>query len=192
MKSLQILFNGIVKENPIFVMLLGMCPTLATTSSAMNGMGMGLATTAVLVLTNMALSAVAPQIPDKVRIPVYIVIIAALVSVVELLMRAYTNELYEALGVFIPLIAVNCIVFARVEAFACKNSVFNSLLDGLGMGLGFTLALTIIGSVRELLGAGAIFGHQLFSDGVIVFILAPGAFIALAYLIVIFNKLKKR
>jgi len=174
--------------------MLGLCPTLATTSSAINGMGMGLATTAVLTMSNMVIAAVASQIPNKVRIPVYIVVIAAFTTVVQFLMQAYTPDLYDTLGIFIPLIVVNCILFGRAEAFASKNSVFDSMLDGLGMGLGFTLALTVIGMVRELLGAGSFFDISLLPegvDGILIFILAPGAFIALAYLLVIFNKFKR-
>jgi electron transport complex protein RnfE len=190
MSKLQIVTKGIIKENPIFVMLLGMCPTLATSSSAINGMGMGLATTAVLTMSNMAIASVGSLIPNKVRIPAYIVIIASFTGVVQLLMQAYTPGLYAALGVFVPLIAVNCIVMARAEAYASKNSLLNSAFDGLGMGLGFTLALTILGTVRELLGSLSIFGIKLSAgDGMLVFVLAPGAFIALAYLIVIFKKL---
>jgi len=190
MSKLQIVTKGIIKENPIFVMLLGMCPTLATSSSAINGMGMGLATTAVLTLSNMAIASVGGLIPNKVRIPAYIVIIASFTGVVQLLMQAYTPGLYAALGVFVPLIAVNCIVMARAEAYASKNSVLNSAFDGLGMGLGFTLALTILGAVREILGSLSVFGIRFSEgDGMLVFVLAPGAFIALAYLIVIFRKI---
>ncbi|MGE0078872.1 MAG: RnfABCDGE type electron transport complex subunit E [Bacteroidales bacterium] len=185
------LTKGILKENPIFVIVLGMCPTLATTSSAMNGLGMGLATTFVLLGSNIVISLMARFIPDKVRIPSYIVVIATFVTIVDLVMQAYTQSLYEKLGIFIPLIVVNCIVLGRAEAFANKNNVFESILDGIGMGLGFTFALTLLGSVREILGAGSIFDHKFIKgDGILVFILAPGAFIALAYLIVIFNKIK--
>jgi electron transport complex protein RnfE len=186
------LTKGILKENPIFVIVLGMCPTLATTSSAMNGLGMGLATTFVLLGSNIVISLMARFIPDKVRIPSYIVVIATFVTIVDLVMQAYTQSLYEKLGIFIPLIVVNCIVLGRAEAFANKNNVFESILDGIGMGLGFTFALTLLGSVREILGAGSLFDHKFITgDGILVFILAPGAFIALAYLIVIFNKIKK-
>lgn len=186
------LTKGILKENPIFVIVLGMCPTLATTSSAMNGLGMGLATTFVLLGSNVVISLMARFIPDKVRIPSYIVVIATFVTIVDLVMQAYTQSLYEKLGIFIPLIVVNCIVLGRAEAFANKNNVFESILDGIGMGLGFTFALTLLGSVREILGAGSLFDHKFITgDGILVFILAPGAFIALAYLIVIFNKIKK-
>jgi electron transport complex protein RnfE len=185
------LLKGIVKENPTFVLLLGMCPTLGTTTSALNGMGMGLATLFVLVLSNMAIAAVAAQIPDKVRIPAYIVIIAAFVTVLQLLMQAYTPALYETLGLFIPLIVVNCIVLGRAEAFAAKNGVVASAFDGTGIGLGFTLSLTVIGAVRELLGSGALFGYPLLpSGGITIFVLAPGAFIVLGYLMVLFNKIK--
>lgn len=186
------LTKGILKENPIFVIVLGMCPTLATTSSAMNGLGMGLATTFVLLGSNVVISLLARLIPDKVRIPAYIVIIATFVTIVDLVMQAYTQALYEKLGIFIPLIVVNCIVLGRAEAFANKNNVFQSALDGIGMGLGFTLALALLGAVREVLGSGSIFDHKFISgDGIIVFILAPGAFIALAYLIALFNRIKK-
>lgn len=191
MNKFQLITKGLLKENPTFVLMLGMCPTLATTSSAINGLGMGLATAAVLTLSNMAIAAVASQIPDKVRIPAYIVIIATFVTVVQFLMQAYTPGLYKTLGIFIPLIVVNCIVLGRAEAFAAKNSVFNSMLDGLGIGLGFACSLTVIGMVRELLGAGAFFGTKLLPEGITLFILAPGAFIVLGYLLVLFNKIKK-
>ena len=191
MNKLQLISKGLLKENPTFVLLLGMCPTLATTSSAINGMGMGLATAAVLTMSNMAIAAVASQIPGKVRIPCYIVIIAAFTTVVQFLMQAYTPALYDTLGLFIPLIVVNCIVLGRAEAFAAKNSVINSMYDGLGIGLGFTVSLTVIGAVRELLGAGAFFGMKLLPEGITLFILAPGAFIVLGYLLVLFNKIKK-
>ncbi|HOK61173.1 MAG: electron transport complex subunit E [Tenuifilum sp.] len=192
MSKLYNLTKGIIKENPIFVIVLGMCPTLATTSSAMNGLGMGLATTFVLLGSNTVISLIARFIPDKVRIPSYIVVIATFVTIVDLVMQAYTQSLYEKLGIFIPLIVVNCIVLGRAEAFANKNSVFDSILDGIGMGLGFTFALTLLGSVREILGAGSLFDHKFISgDAILVFILSPGAFIALAYLIAIFNRLKK-
>jgi electron transport complex protein RnfE len=191
MNKLQLIFKGLIKENPVFVLLLGMCPTLATTSSAINGMGMGLATAAVLTLSNMVIAAAATQIPDKVRIPAYIVIIATFVTVVQFLMQAFTPDLYKTLGLFIPLIVVNCIVLGRAEAFASKNSVFNSMLDGIGIGIGFTCALTVIGMVRELLGAGAFFGNKILPEGITLFILAPGAFIVLGYLLVLFNKIKR-
>jgi len=190
MNRLQIISKGIIKENPIFVLLLGMCPTLGTTSSAMNGLGMGMATTLVLIMANASISLVAGAIPDKVRIPSYIVIIAGFTTVVQLLMQAYTPGLYATLGIFIPLIAVNCVLLARAEAFASKNSVLDSICDGLGIGLGFTLALTTLGSVREILGSMSLFGYKFAQgDGMLVFILAPGAFIALGYLIVIFKKI---
>ena len=190
MSKLQLITKGLVKENPTFVLILGMCPTLATTTSAMNGMGMGLATLFVLVLSNMAISATASYIPDKVRIPAYIVIIAAFVTILQFIMQAYTPAMYETLGLFIPLIVVNCIVLGRAEAFANKNSVVDSACDGLGIGLGFTLSLTVLGLVREILGSGSAFGYKFISgDGILVFVLAPGAFLALGYLIVIFRKL---
>lgn len=192
MSKLYNLTKGIIKENPIFVIVLGMCPTLATTSSAMNGLGMGLATTFVLLGANTVISLIARFIPDKVRIPSYIVVIATFVTIVDLVMQAYTQSLYEKLGIFIPLIVVNCIVLGRAEAFANKNTVLDSALDGLGMGIGFTFALTLLGSVREILGAGSWFDHKFIQgDAILVFILSPGAFIALAFLIAIFNRLKK-
>lgn len=184
--------KGIVKENPTFVLMLGMCPTLGTTTSAMNGLGMGVATLFVLTLSNMAISLIKNLIPDKIRIPSFIVVIAAFVTIVQLCMEAYTPGLYNTLGVFIPLIVVNCIILGRAEAFASKNNVLDSALDGLGIGLGFTLSLTVLGAVRELLGSGSIFGVKLpfiEGDGILLFVLAPGAFIALAYLMVIFNKI---
>ena len=193
MNQLQNFTKGFLKENPVFVLLLWMCPTLGTTTSAINGLGMGLATAFVLVGSNFVVSLVKNLIPDKVRIPAFIVIIATFVTIVELTMQAYTPALYEQLGLFIPLIVVNCIVLGRAEAFASKNTVWSSVIDGLGMGLGFAFALTILGSVRELLGSGAIFGiHFIKGDGMLVFILAPGAFIALGYIIAIINKLNKK
>jgi len=193
MNNWQNLTKGFIQENPVFVLLLGMCPTLGTTTSAINGMGMGLATAFVLVMSNMAISAVKNIIPDKVRIPAFIVIIASFVTVVDLLMAGYLPALHEQLGLFIPLIVVNCIVLGRAESFASKNGVFASIIDGLGMGLGFTFALVILGGVREILGSGAIFGYKFIgdNDGMLIFILAPGAFIALGYIIAIINKLKK-
>lgn len=193
MKNMQVLVNGIIKENPTFVLLLGMCPTLGTTSSAINGMGMGLATMFVLVCSNVAISTVKNLIPDMVRIPSYIVIIASFVTLLQMVMQAYVPSLYATLGLFIPLIVVNCIVLGRAEAFASKHNPLASLFDGLGIGLGFTLGLTLLGSVRELLGTGKIFGLTLFSEdyGMLFFVLAPGAFIALGYLIAIVNNLKK-
>jgi electron transport complex protein RnfE len=185
--------KGFLKENAVFVLFLGMCPTLGVTTSAVNGLGMGLATTFVLVMSNLVVSVVKNVIPDKVRIPAFIVIIAAFVTVVELVMKAYVPTLFDALGLFIPLIVVNCVVLGRAEAFASKNTIWSSLLDGAGMGLGFTMALTILGTVRELLGSGAFFGMKLISgDALLLFILPPGAFIALGYLIVLANMLKEK
>ncbi|PIE88319.1 MAG: electron transport complex subunit RsxE [Bacteroidetes bacterium] len=193
MTKLELLKKGLIRENPIFVLVLGMCPTLGTTTSALNGLGMGVATLFVLMLSNMVISSIAGLIPSKVRIPAYIVVIAVFVTVVQLVMQAYTPALYDKLGLFIPLIVVNCVVLGRAEAFANKNTVFDSLLDGIGIGAGFTLALTILGSVREILGSGAVFGFHLWTgDGMLVFILAPGAFIALGYLMVLFNKLTEK
>jgi len=190
MSNLKYIVNGIVKENPTFVLLLGMCPTLATTTSAINGMSMGLATMFVLILSNMAIAAVARFIPDKVRIPSYIVIIATFVTLLQFLMQAYTPAIYETLGLFIPLIVVNCIVLGRAEAFANKHTVLESACDGIGIGLGFTIALTILGLIREILGNGSAFGWKFISgDGILVFVLAPGAFMVLGYLIVLFKKL---
>ena len=190
MGKLQLITKGFVKENPTFVLLLGMCPTLATTTSAVNGMSMGLATMFVLILSNMVISAIASFIPDKVRIPSYIVVIATLVTLLQFVMQAYVPDIYETLGLFIPLIVVNCIVLGRAEAFANKNSVVDSALDGIGIGLGFTMSLTLLGIVREVLGSGSVFGFKFIEgDGILAFVLAPGAFLALAYLIVIFKKL---
>jgi len=184
--------KGFIKENPVFVLLLGLCPTLGVTTSAINGLGMGLATTFVLVGSNMVVSLVKDAIPDKVRIPSFIIIIASFVTIVELVMQAYLPGLFDALGLFIPLIVVNCIVLGRAEAFASKNSVGSSIIDGLGMGLGFAFALTLLGGIRELLGSGGIFGFNfLEGDLMLVFILAPGAFIVLGYLIAIINKFNK-
>ncbi len=184
--------KGFIKENPVFVLLLGLCPTLGVTTSAINGLGMGLATTFVLIGSNLVVSLVRDVIPDKVRIPSFIIIIASFVTVVELVMQAYLPGLFDALGLFIPLIVVNCIVLGRAEAFASKNSVGSSIIDGLGMGLGFSFALTLLGGVRELLGSGGIFGFNfLEGDLMLVFILAPGAFIVLGYLIAIINKFNK-
>lgn len=185
--ALKTLTNGILKENPTFGLVLGMCPTLATTTSAINGMSMGLATLFVLVCSNAAISMLKNFIPDKVRIPAFIVVIAAFVTIVQLVMQAYLPGIYDVLGLFIPLIVVNCIVLGRAEAFAAKNGVGLSALDGLGMGLGFTLSLTVIGSIRELLGTGCIFGLNIFQEtyGMLIFVLAPGAFIVLAYLMAI-------
>ncbi|MDX9942386.1 MAG: electron transport complex subunit E [Bacteroidales bacterium] len=184
--------KGFIKENPVFVLLLGLCPTLGVTTSAINGMGMGLATTFVLVSSNVVVSLIKNAIPDKVRIPSFIVIIASFVTIVQLVMEAYSPDLFAALGLFIPLIVVNCIVMGRAEAFASKKGVLSSLIDGLGMGLGFTFALTLLGAVREILGAGAIFGHAFIKgDGMLLFVLAPGAFLGLGYLIALSNLLKK-
>ena len=193
-KALNTVLNGILRENPVFALVLGMCPTLATTTSAINGMSMGLATTFVLICSNMVISLLKNLIPDKVRIPAFIVVIATFVTMVQLLMQAYLPAIYEVLGLFIPLIVVNCIVLGRAEAFAAKNTVGLSALDGLGMGLGFTLALTLIGAVRELLGTGSLFGMNLYSEtyGMLIFVLAPGAFIVLGYLMALVQKLLKK
>lgn len=190
MNKLGLVTKGILKENPTFVLVLGMCPTLGTTTSAINGLGMGLATTFVLILSNMAISLIAGLIPNKVRIPSYIVVIASFVTILQLLMQAFLPSLYETLGLFIPLIVVNCIVLGRAEAFANKNSVGDSALDGLGIGLGFTASLTIIGLVREILGSLSLFGWKFAEgDGILAFVLAPGAFIVLGYLMVLFKNL---
>ena len=193
MKNMRILFNGLIKENPTFVLLLGMCPTLGTTSSALNGMSMGLATTAVLICSNFIISCIKKLIPDMVRIPSFIVVIASLVTILQMLINAYAPEVDKSLGLFIPLIVVNCIILGRAEAFAAKNSPVASIFDGIGMGLGFTIALTLLGASRELFGTGKVFGFTLFPEnyGALVFVLAPGAFIALGYLIALINKLKK-
>lgn len=185
--------KGFFKESPTFALFLGMCPALGVTTSASNGLGMGLATTFVLVMSNIVVSMVKSFIPDKVRIPAYIVLIASFVTIVELVMQAYVPELFDELGVFIPLIVVNCIVLGRAEAFASKNDVLSAGIDGVSMGLGFTLALMILGSVRELLGSGSIFGLELTSgEGILLFVLPPGAFLALAYLVVIINSIRKK
>ena len=191
---LSLIVKGIIKENPTFVLILGMCPTLGTTTSAINGLGMGVATMAVLILSNIFISLIKNLIPDKVRIPAFIVVIASFVTVVDMLMQAFVPSLYASLGVFIPLIVVNCIILGRAEAFASKNGVLDSALDGVGIGLGFTLSLTTIGAVREILGSGAIFGLSLgIGDYMpLVFVLAPGAFLVLGFLMVLFNKLAKR
>ena len=193
MKYLKVLLNGIIKENPTFVLLLGMCPTLGTTSSAINGMSMGLATTAVLVFSNLIISCLKNLIPDSVRIPSFIVVIASLVTILQMVLQAYVPSVYEALGLFIPLIVVNCIILGRAEAFAAKNGPISSVFDGLGMGIGFTIALTLLGACREVLGTGKIFSVTVFPEsyGALLFVLAPGAFIALGYLIAIVNKLRK-
>ncbi|MGB5244826.1 MAG: electron transport complex subunit E [Lutimonas sp.] len=188
----QNFLKGIVKENPVFVMLLGMCPTLGVTSSAFNGLGMGVATLFVLLMSNTVVSLVKAQIPSKVRIPAFIIIIASFVTIVEMVLEAYIPFLYEQLGIFIPLIVVNCLILGRAEAFASKNDLKSSVLDALGMGLGFVIALTVLGAVREILGNGSLFDFKFVSEDAntfILFILPPGAFIALAYLAVVFNKL---
>lgn len=191
--KLNIFTKGFFKENPTFVLLLGMCPTLATTTSAINGLSMGLATLFVLVLSNIAISAIAPVVPDKVHIPVYIVVIATFVTILQFAMQAYTPAMYTTLGLFIPLIVVNCIVLGRAEAFASKNGILDSALDGFGIGLGFTLSLTILGIVREILGSGSVFGYRFITgDAILVFVMAPGAFLALGYLMVLFNKIAKK
>ena len=193
MNNFKVLMNGIVKENPTFVLLLGMCPTLGTTSSAINGMGMGLATMFVLICSNVVISSIKNLIPDMVRIPAFIVVIASFVTLLQMIMQAYVPALYATLGLFIPLIVVNCILLGRAEAFAAKNGPVPSFFDGLGMGLGFTLALTILGGVCEFLGTGKLFDIAIMPEqyGMLIFVLAPGAFIALGYLIAIVNKLKK-
>ena len=187
------LTRGIVRENPVLVMLLGMCPTLGVTTSAINGLGMGLATMFVLMMSNMAISCVKKVIPDIVRIPSFIVIIASFVTVLEMLMQAYTPDLYTALGIYIPLIVVNCIILGRAEAFASKNTIFQSLLDAIGMGIGFTLGLVLLGSIREVLGNGSIFGYSFVSENatpLLLFIMPPGAFLALGGIIAVVNKLR--
>jgi electron transport complex protein RnfE len=185
--------KGFIKENPVFVLLLGLCPTLGVTTSAFNGLGMGLATTFVLIMSNLVVSVIKNFIPDKVRIPAFILIIASFVTIVELVMQAYLPALFEQLGLFIPLIVVNCLVLGRAEAFASKQNTLSSIIDGAGMGLGFAFALTLLGGVRELLGSGAIFSFKFMeSDGMLVFILAPGAFIALGYLIAIINRINNK
>ncbi|MBO7265186.1 MAG: electron transport complex subunit E [Alistipes sp.] len=193
MSKLQLITKGIIKDNPTFVLILGMCPTLGVTSSAINGMGMGVATMAVLIMSNMVISMIKGIVPDKVRIPVFIVVIASFVTIIEMLMKAYVPALYASLGVFIPLIVVNCVILGRAEAFASKNGIVDSALDGIGIGLGFTLSLTVIGAVREILGSGSIFGYTFAADVMpLLFILAPGGFLVLGYLMVLFNKIAKR
>lgn len=193
MNNFKIMLNGIIKENPTFVLLLGMCPTLGTTSSAINGMSMGLATMAVLICSNFVISSIKNIIPDMVRIPAFIVVIASLVTVLQMVMQAYAPDIYATLGLFIPLIVVNCIILGRAEAFAAKNGPIPSIFDGIGIGLGFTIALTLLGGVREFLGTGKLFDMAILPEeyGMLIFVLAPGAFIALGYLIAIVNKLKK-
>ena len=193
MSKMHFLTDGLVKNNPTFVLVLGMCPTLATTTSAINGLEMGLATMFVLILSNIVISLISPIVPDKVHIPVYIVVIATFVTLLELLMKAYVPDVYATLGLFIPLIVVNCIVLGRAEAFANKNGIGASALDGIGVGLGFTLSLTVIGLVRELLGSGSAVGLKLIpGDGILAFVLAPGAFLVIGYLMVLFNKYLKK
>ena len=193
MNYFKIISNGIIKENPTFVLLLGMCPTPATTTSSINGMSMGLATMFVLVCSNIVVSLIKSLTPDKVRIPVFVVVIASFVTILQMCLKAYLPEINKSLGLFIPLIVVNCIILGRAEAFACKNGPVASLCDGIGIGLGFTLGLTLLGTVREFFGAGSIFGFTLLPEtyNVLLFILPPGAFISLGYLIAIVNKLKK-
>lgn len=192
MNYFKVILNGLIKENPTFVLMLGMCPTLGTTTSALNGMSMGLATTFVLICSNVVISLLKNLIPDKIRIPAFIVVIATFVTIIQMAMEAYIPTLYDSLGLFIPLIVVNCIVLGRAEAFAAKNNPFASFCDGLGIGLGFTVGLTLLGIVREFIGTGALFSLRIFPEeyGVLVFVLAPGAFITLGYLIAIINKLK--
>ena len=194
MNKLRIIYNGLVVENPTFVLLLGMCPTLGTTGSAMNGMSMGLATMGVLICSNIVISAIKSLVPDKVRIPAFIVVIATFVTLLQMMMQAYLPELNASLGLFIPLIVVNCIVLGRAEAFASRHSVVDSAFDGIGIGLGFTVALTLLGAVREILGKGCVFGLQVYPEtyGSLVFVLAPGAFIALGFLVALFNYIRNR
>ena len=192
MNYIKTITNGIGKENPTFVLLLGMCPTLATTTSATNGMSMGLATMFVLICSNFVISTIKNLVPDKVRIPVFVVVIAAFVSMLQMLMEAFLPEINKSLGIYIPLIVVNCVILGRAEAFACKNNPLASICDGIGIGLGFTIALTLLGAVREIIGAGSLFGTSLLPEtcNVLLFVLPPGAFITLGYLIAIVNKLK--
>ena len=193
MNYLNIIKNGVVKENPTFVLLLGMCPTLATTTSATNGMSMGLATRFVLICSNVVVSLIKNLTPDKVRIPVFVVVIASFVTLLQMCLKAYLPEINKSLGIFIPLIVVNCVILGRAEAFACKNNALSSLFDGIGIGLGFTVGLTLLGAVRELLGGGALFGVVLLPEttNILLFILPPGAFITLGYLIAFVNRFKK-
>jgi electron transport complex protein RnfE len=192
MNYIKVLNNGIVKENPTFVLLLGMCPTLATTTSASNGLSMGLATMFVLICSNFVISCIKSITPDKVRIPVFVVVIASFVTVLQLLIKAYSPDIDKSLGIFIPLIVVNCIILGRAEAFACKNSPLASIFDGIGMGIGFTMALTLLGIVREILGAGSVFGFILLPEttNILLFVLPPGAFITLGLLVAIINRLR--
>ncbi|MBR5349640.1 MAG: electron transport complex subunit E [Prevotella sp.] len=193
MSYLKIITNGIVKENPTFVLMLGMCPTLATTTSAINGLAMGLATMFVLICSNVVISLIKNLTPDKVRIPVFIVVIASFVTILQMVMQAFVPDIYKTLGLFIPLIVVNCVILGRAEAFAAKNGAVESLMDGIGIGLGFTIGLTLLGICRELLGAGSIFGFILLPEtyNMLMFVLPPGAFITLGFLVAIINKLKK-
>ena len=193
MKYLNIISNGIVKENPTFVLMLGMCPTLATTTSAINGLSMGLATMFVLICSNLVISLIKKLTPDMVRIPVFIVVIASFVTILQMVMQAYVPDIYATLGLFIPLIVDNCIILGRAEAFAAKNGPIESLMDGIGIGLGFTLGLTLLGICRELLGAGSVFGFTLLPEtyNMLMFVLPPGAFITLGYLVAIVNKVSK-
>jgi electron transport complex protein RnfE len=195
MSNLKHFTNGILRENPTLVLLIGMCPVLAVSTSAINGLGMGVATTFVLTMSNLVISLIKNMVPNKVRIPIFVVVIASFVTIVQMVMEAFVPTLYKALGVFVPLIVVNCIILARAEAFAQKNTVSASILDGLGMGLGFTIALTILGAIREALGNGSIFNIRFVSEDastILVFILSPGAFIALGYLIAVVNRLKSK
>jgi len=193
MKYLNIILNGIVKENPTFVLMLGMCPTLATTTSAINGMSMGLATMFVLICSNVAISLIKNLTPDMVRIPVFIVVIASFVTILQMVMQAFVPDIYATLGLFIPLIVVNCIILGRAESFASKNGPLESMMDGIGIGLGFTCGLTLLGTCRELLGAGSIFGVTLIPEtyNMLMFVLPPGAFITLGFLVAIINKVRK-
>lgn len=193
MNSLKLIYNGLIKENPTFVLLLGMCPTLATTTSAINGLSMGLATMFVIICSNVAISLIKNLTPDMVRIPVFVVVIASFVTVLQMCLAAYLPAVNASLGLYIPLIVVNCVILGRAEAFACKHGAFDSMMDGVGMGLGFTVALTLLGIVRELLGAGSVFDIRLLPEttNMLLFILPPGAFITLGYLIAIINRLRK-
>ncbi|NMA87059.1 MAG: electron transport complex subunit E [Tissierellia bacterium] len=195
MKLSKVFKDGLIKDNPIFVQLIGMCSVLAVTTSARNGLAMGLAVTGVLIGSNLVISLLRKAIPDKIRIPAFVVVIATFVTIVEMFMKAYTQDLYNELGIFIPLIVVNCIILARAEAFASKNNVLASIVDGLGMGLGYTMALLILGSIREILGAGSIFDIRLFGpnfEPALIFIMPPVAFILLGILIAIFNSVRKK
>lgn len=193
MSQLKNFTKGLIKENPVFVLLLGMCPTLGVTTSAINGMGMGLATAFVLIMSNMVIAMIKDLIPSKVRIPAFIVVIASFVTIVDLVMAAFLPPLHAQLGLFIPLIVVNCIVLGRAEAFASKNNIYSSIIDGAGMGIGFTFALTLLGAIREIFGSNAVFGFKFIeADGMLVFVLAPGAFLALGYLIAVINRLVKK